>query len=323
MIKISHGRKGKAEYIPFQGPRPEALIFEQELRGLTNRDDPGFLDNLPEFLIAYRNRASKRGMEVIQNSLKHLEAFFSGFKMRHIVPSLIERYKAARLQTGVKKRTINIELSGLSAYITWMNSTMGTAYLRPKRFSKKETTPPMPQILTPAELTEILMHLGGDIRIMISLMAMCGLRRNEVFSLTAENVDIPGQSLHIHGKGGKWRMVPIMSQPILEHLQKLCLQHPAGPIFISPRTGKEWIDIRKQINKAATAAGITKHIHPHLFRHSFATALINDGTDIRIIQEILGHSELSTTQIYTQVANSSKRAAMGRLAARVANAGSQ
>ena len=56
MIKISHGRKGKAEYIPFNGTREEALVFERDLRGLTDQSDPGFLDHLPEFLIAYKNR---------------------------------------------------------------------------------------------------------------------------------------------------------------------------------------------------------------------------------------------------------------------------
>jgi len=81
---------------------------------------------------------------------------------------------------------------------------------------------------------------------------------------------------------------------------------------------RPWVDIRRQIETAAKKAGISKHVTPHLFRHSFATALLNGGADIRVIQELLGHSELSTTQGYTQVADTIKRAETARLAAMVA-----
>ena len=84
--------------------------------------------------------------------------------------------------------------------------------------------------------------------------------------------------------------------------------------------GKRIRDIRKPIREAARAAGVTKHITPHLFRHSFATALLNGGIDIRIIQQLLGHSELATTQIYTQVADASMRIATEHLVAMVAKA---
>jgi len=174
MIKISHGRKEKPEYIPFHGTRDEALTLEAEIRGTVNRSDPWFSDLLPEFRVAYRNRASKRGLEVMDNSMRHLVAFFGTFRMRHIAPSLIEQYKASRLDAGVKKRTVNIELSGLSAYITWLNETTGSKYQRPKRFTKRETRPPIPSPLSPAELVALFRHLQGDIRTMVEIMATCG-----------------------------------------------------------------------------------------------------------------------------------------------------
>ena len=80
---------------------------------------------------------------------------------------------------------------------------------------------------------------------------------------------------------------------------------------------RPWVDIRRQIETAAKKAGISKHVTLHLFRHSFATALLNGGADIRVIQELLGHSELSTPQGYTQVADT--RAETARLVAMVAN----
>ena len=320
MIKISHGRKGKAEYIPFHGSHDEALIFERELRGIADHSDPGFGDWLPEFHIAYSNRTSKRGLEVLENSFRHLTAFFGGFKLRHITGSLIEQYKAQRLTSGVKRRTINIELSGLSAYITWSNETYGKNYPKPKRFGKRETRAPLPVVLTLAEIAGILDNLEGDIRIAVELMALGGLRKNEALSLEARNVDCSAASIRIEGKGGKWRIVPVSSPDVMDRLKKVVEARPQGPLFVSSRTGRARIDIRKAIKKAAEKAGITKHVNPHLFRHSFATGLVNGGADIRIIQELLGHSEIATTQIYTHIGDASKRTATDHLVAMVANA---
>ncbi len=205
MIKISHGRKVKAEYIPFEGSRDDALQLEAEIRGTVDRTDPGFPDLLPEFKVAYRNRASLRGYEVMENSLRHLTGFFGGFKMRHLAPTLIEQYKAKRLADGVKKRTINIELSGLSAYITWLNETTGSQYKRPKRFGKRETKPPMMRPLTVDEMVAVIGALDGDIRTMIEIMASCGLRRDEVYGLRKIDYDQGGRTFTVRGKGGKER----------------------------------------------------------------------------------------------------------------------
>jgi site-specific recombinase XerD len=319
LIKIFHGRKEKPDYIPFCGSKEEALKFEAELRGTVNHADPGWNDLLPDFLLTYKNRSSLRGMEVMTNSMRHLTGFFGGYKIRHITALLIEQYKARRLTDGVKKRTINIELSGLSAYLNWQNETTGSSHKLPKRFTRRETRPPLPQVLTIQELGDILSHLHGDIQIIVTLMALCGLRRNEALTLTAAQVDFTGKLLRIYGKGGKWRLAPVEASGIMDRIDELCRQRPHGMIFISPRTGRPWVDIRKQITTAAKRAGITKHVNPHLFRHSFATALINGGADIRVIQELLGHSELATTQIYTQVADTIKRAETSRLCANVAN----
>lgn len=318
MIKISHGRKGKAEYIPFQGTREEALIFERELRGLADRSDPGFLDNLPDFKIAYRNRTRPRTFASLESSLKHLCPFFERYKLRHITPLLIEQYKAKRLEDGVTKRTINIELSALSAYITWVNETLGTSFPRPKLFTAKETRAPLPKVLTIAEVAAILKHLDGDPQVMVALMGLCGLRRQEVFNLKVEDIDIPSKRLRIYGKGGKWRSVPIPPS-LVGKLAERCDKYQTGLVFRSPRTGKRWVDIRKPLRRAAAAAGIAKHVSPHLLRHSFATALVNGGEDIRVIQELLGHAEVTTTQIYTHIAETSKEAAICRLDANVAN----
>ncbi len=323
MIKISHGRKGKAEYIPFHGTREEALIFERDLRGLTDRSDPGFLDHLPDFLIAYRNRVRPNTYRSMMASLKHLEPFFGGLKMRHITPAMIEQYKAHRLGNGVKKRTINIELSALSSYITWLNSALGTKYEKPRPFSPRETRAPSPVVLTPDELAALISQLTGQVRTIVSLMAMCGLRQDEVFSLTVGQVDIDGRLLRIYGKGGKWRATPL-PEPLIDDMLARCDGRAADAlVFTSARTGGKVTDIRKSLRRAADMAGISKHVTPHLLRHSFATALVNSGENLRIIQEILGHADIQTTQVYTHIAAQSKRAAVDKLVAMVATAKEQ
>ena len=318
MIKISHGRTEKPDYIPFLGSKEEALKYEAELRGTVNHTDPGWNDLLPDFMITFKNRASINGVKSMEYSMQHLTGFFGGFKMRHLTPMLIEQYKAQRLKEGVKKKTINIELSALSSYLNWQNETTGSLHKLPKRFSRRETRPPLPQVMTIQELGDIISQLQGEMQIIVSLMGLCGLRRNEALTMTAKQVDFAGRLLRIYGKGGKWRMAPVEADGIMTRLNDLCKLRPEGPLFISPRTGRPWVDIRGQIETAAKRAGISKHVTPHLFRHSFATALLNGGADIRVIQELLGHSELSTTQGYTQVDDTIKRTETARLVAMVA-----
>lgn len=318
MIKISRGRNNPAEYVPYCGSREEALSFERDLRGLRETADPAWPDRLPEFLLAYKNRASPRGYDCLDNSLRHLGAFFGGHKLRHIGPQLVEGYKAARLAAGVTKRTVNIELSALSAYLTWHNETYRTDFPRPRRFGKRETAPPLPRPLDVSEIADVLRALEGDLRAIVALMALCGLRKNEVLTLTADAVNPAAQTLTIRGKGGRERVVPYagLIAPLLDAARAA---HPEGPLFPSPRkAGAPRSDLRRSIIRACRRAGITRHVYPHLFRHSFATALVNAGENLRTIQELLGHAELATTQIYTHVAALTKRRAAEALAATVA-----
>lgn len=311
MIKISHGRKEKAEYIPYEGTREEAKIFEAELRGTVDRSDPAFTDFLPEFKIEYQNMVAESTYKSFGYSLGHLEPFFGSYKIRHIVPLLIEQYKRKRLDDGVKKKTINTELNALSGYLRFVSRKTKGELVKIKRFSKKEVEPPMPVVLSLSEIISIMEYLTGEVGLIVEVMMFTGLRKDETLSLTADNIDTDGMLIIIQGKGGKWRNVPIPTQELTDKLKDQCDKYTNGLIFRSPRTGKKWVDIRKPILTATKRAGIRKKVKPHTFRHSYATALINNGVDIRVVQELLGHSEISTTQIYTQIAGESKRSAVG------------
>ena len=127
-----------------------------------------------------------------------------------------------------------------------------------------------------------------------------------------ENIDLDARFIRITGKGGKTRLVPL-GKPACKAIQAyldrerptLVSKTTGGEIFLSIR-GKKLTTprIRQLLNRYAARAGLETHVHPHLMRHSFATHLLGGGADLRVIQELLGHSDISTTQIYTHVEKS-------------------
>jgi len=144
----------------------------------------------------------------------------------------------------------------------------------------------------------------------LELIYSTGLRVSEISNLKIKNINIIEKSVRIIGKGNKERLVPIGNQA-KELLNKYLKK--ARPILQSKNSSNDYvflnsagnrisrISIWKMIKKYAMKAGINKNISPHTLRHSFATHLLNNGADLRSVQELLGHSDISTTQIYTHL----------------------
>lgn len=315
MIKISHGRKEKPEYIPFPGSREEAQIYEREIRGITDLTDPGFLDNMAEFKIAYKNEVMPGTYTDFEWALKQLQPFFENMKLRHITPLIIEQYKAYRLQMVVKttgktisKRTINRELTYLSKYLAYCG-----CQLKPVKFRKKDTQAAMPNVLLMEEMERIIEHLPEPHNHLVRLMTYNGLRKNEVFTLRAIQTEKDGSAVQILGKGGKWRVAPIEDPSTKKAIVAAKKARPDGYLFPNPKTGEPYKDIRKQLKKAATAAGVDKRIYNHLFRHSFGTELVNQDVNLRVVQGLLGHADLKTVQIYTHLVDKTLRAGVATL----------
>jgi integrase/recombinase XerD len=146
-------------------------------------------------------------------------------------------------------------------------------------------------------------------RVILEVMYACGLRVSETASLRIGDI-LKGQSLlRVTGKGDKERIVPIgktaeklLIRYMAESRPQLAKDIETQFVFLS-RSGKR-LDrerIWAIVKDAAMRAGVTKNIHPHTFRHSFASHLLENGADLRVIQEMLGHADISTTQIYTHV----------------------
>ncbi len=175
---------------------------------------------------------------------------------------------------------------------------------------------PLPKTLSEADVEALLAApdigdpLGFRDRCMLELLYACGLRVSELVNLDLSQLSLAQGVLRIVGKGGKERMVPV-GEEALDWLQRylkgprqeLLGGAPSEVLFPSRRGGAMtrqtfW----HRIKKHAMTAGISSSLSPHVLRHAFATHLVNHGADLRVVQLLLGHADLSTTQIYTHVA---------------------
>lgn len=161
----------------------------------------------------------------------------------------------------------------------------------------------LPDILTIEEIRKII-NIVENIKhkLIIKLLYGTGLRVGEIVELKKENLNFNEGLIHIQlAKGKKDRFVKIPIS-LSEDLENYCKLNSKKYLFESNRGGKLTIkSIQKIVKNSAKKAKIKKRVYPHLLRHSFATHLLEAGTDLRIIQKLLGHSDIKTTQIYTHI----------------------
>ena len=146
-------------------------------------------------------------------------------------------------------------------------------------------------------------------RAILELMYACGLRVSEVAALNVSSVNLDDRVIRGVGKGSKERIVPVGHLALralgryLKEARPYLLKSPDEPTLFLSRLGRR-LDRERiwgSIKETARLAGITKNVHPHTLRHSFASHLLENGADLRVIQEMLGHADIATTQIYTHI----------------------
>lgn len=147
----------------------------------------------------------------------------------------------------------------------------------------------------------------------LELLFATGMRVSELCSISTETIDMNNGTIRIYGKGAKERIIqignPDVRTAVKRYYEAFSEQiQGTGWLFVN-RLGNHLSDqsVRNMINGYATRAGIEQHITPHMFRHSFATLLLEEDVDIRYIQQLLGHSSITTTQIYTHVTSKKQR----------------
>jgi len=303
------GRAGRRERLDYIGTEVGARDYEMELRlkakpPIATRSSPTIGDMLPEFLGEYRNDVAKSTISDFHWAWKQLEPTFNRLPAVRITPGIIETYKAARLEVGVKKRTINRELSYLSAIIKWAEDRHHIDPLpwRIKRFRKRDTVSPKPVVHTMDELQKILDHLNPARLGLVLLMYDAGLRKTEACTIKGAQVDLASRQIRVLGKGNKERILPIITDRLLVELTAAKKRAGKGYLWISKITGKPYVNIRGALRAAAERAGVDKRIYHHLLRHDHGTHSAMAGVDARAVQRMMGHSNLSTTELYTHLA---------------------
>ncbi|UZJ59599.1 site-specific tyrosine recombinase XerD [Pseudomonas sp. KU26590] len=221
-----------------------------------------------------------------------------------------------RVDNGYKPRSTARLLSGLRGFYRYLLREKLIAVDPTLQVDMPQLGKPLPKSLSEADVEALLAApdlsdaIGQRDRAMLEVLYACGLRVTELISLTLEQVNLRQGVLRIMGKGSKERLVPMGEEAIVwverymrDARHELLNGRPSDVLFPSQRGDQMtrqtfWHRIKHQ----AKVAGIGKSLSPHTLRHAFATHLLNHGADLRVVQMLLGHSDLSTTQIYTHVA---------------------
>jgi integrase/recombinase XerD len=251
----------------------DELLTELELRGMSESTKKAYLKYNFDFLSLLK----KEPMDVTKEDIKKYLAY------------LIRKKTAAR--------TINLARSALLFYY---NEVLEKGIVRIKIPKINRS---LPVYLTKNEVSNLINNAGSKkSKIIIKFLYSSGLRVSEVCNLKIEDLDLTNRKGFVRGgKGGKDRIF-FISQSLSKEIEKFVDKLKRGYLFSNPKSERTTErNIQKIVKLAAEKAKINKQVTPHKLRHSFATHLHDAGTSIRTIQELLGHSNLQTTEIYTHV----------------------
>ncbi len=233
----------------------------------------------------------------------------------------VRNYLGQLLDAGTVRASISRKMSALRSFFRYLNRE-GIIDNEPlNRVSSPKMEKRLPSFLTSEEILSLLnapddsTPQGFRDRAILELLYAAGLRVSEIASLDENSLDLESRQIRVWGKGAKERMV-LMGEPAAEAVKqyleygrvKLQGQESTGALFLN-RYGKRIAERRIQylLKKYAGQAGISRRVHPHMLRHTFATHMLDGGADLRVVQELLGHSNLSSTQVYTHVTRSQMR----------------
>jgi integrase/recombinase XerD len=230
----------------------------------------------------------------------------------------VVRFLSMLYEIGLSPRSVSRNLTAIKGFHKFLTGERVTDYNPVETVDMPKLSRSLPDVLNHEEMESILSQpettkpLGIRDKAVLETMYASGLRVSELITLKQNDVDFANGILRVFGKGSKERLIPIGRCALqwIQNYQKEVRHILAGRsrgkskdvVFLNARGGPmSRMTVWNIVREYALKAGIKKDIHPHTFRHSFATHLLEGGADLRAVQEMLGHSVIATTQIYTHI----------------------
>jgi len=255
---------------------------------------------------------------------KNIKGFFTFLAERGIKSldradrTVLRDYLSYLVEQGLVKASIARRLSAIRSFFRYLVREEILPVNPVQETSSPKLDKRLPSFLTSEEVTRLLeapdssTPLGQRDRAFMELLYASGLRVSELASLDLEQVNLDTREIRVWGKGAKERMV-LMGEPAARALTdylnegrpELLDKKKSSAVFLNYNGGRlSERSVQSTLEEYAQKAGIGKKVHPHMLRHTFATHLLDGGADLRVVQELLGHASLSSTQVYTHVSKS-------------------
>jgi integrase/recombinase XerC len=271
-----------------------------------------------QFLRSLRERnVSPHTLKAYSGDLENFSAYVGSRKWREIDHITIRGFLSRLYEKGLGKTSVARSLAAVRSLYRWL-AQEGVVEQNPAALVSTPKLPKkLPRVPTMEEMNSVL---DGDMpeivsfperdRLMLELLYGCGIRNSELVGINVDDISVTNEAILIRGKGKKERYVPFgdavksalapylnVRQSVLSQCRK---NTPA--LLINQRGGRLTTrSVGRIIKKIAVAKGLSPDVHPHTLRHAFGTHMLEEGADLRAIQEMLGHERLSTTQRYTQL----------------------
>src|SRR3989344_5862792 len=254
-----------------------------------------------ESIVVQECKLKGYSQKTIDNYLHHIKKFaLSGKPPRDFLLALIEN--------GNSDETVRSAGFAIKFYLSTIKKDSSKIQDILDNLPNLKREKKLPVILSKEEIERLISSTKNmNHRLIIQVGYSAGLRISEIINLNWKDIDFDRNLIHLKRAKGKKDRIVMLSLKVKESLMNLT-PNKEGYVFLTNRDGKyTQRTIQKIIEHAAMKAGIRKSVSPHTLRHSFATHLLENGTDIRYIRDLLGHSDISTTLIYTKVSNKNIR----------------
>jgi integrase/recombinase XerC len=280
---------------------------------------PEAFDKFIEYLKVERNAS--------QYTVRNYEADLIGFfkflqdenitSLDEVDKNVLRDYLYQLMESGFARTSIARKLSAVRSFYRYLQREELVTGSPAATISSPKLDRKLPEFLSQEETTrlveapDILAPAGQRDRAFLELLYASGLRVSELAGLNVDQINLETKEIRVWGKGSKERIV-LIGEPAAQALSVYLKQgrpklsrRGIPALFLNQEGGRLTVrSVQNLVQSYAKQAGIDKDVHPHMVRHTFATHLLNGGADLRVVQELLGHASLSSTQIYTHVSKS-------------------